>query len=546
MEALAESDAKGLVFQADRLRNGIRLGTYLVLALGLIVGVMVWLARNGGGERFPPGVLGGVAGGFAATAVMRANRYGKLKLILEKDRLVIIDSFSKKSASQSMVAYKDMESVVAVPGKGVGLRLLRPLAWLHSFNNQGQGLKLWTLQRDANLKSKGVDLWFPNYALAPEPDRFAQLLKQRIPVAASTTIADIDLDQVLAPAGPAAPGAVCAACKTPITGDYWELNKSLRCGPCMEKARRWRESGNRWMRGIRALLWGGLGAAAGGAIFAWIAIATGYELGLISLVAGFLCGAGVKKGSGGRGGWVYQTLAVVLAYTGITLGYGAVVGHAFFTKGPAAQAPANQAAAGSPPASGAALDRARPLTATSNLGQALDHSKLLTATALVGQTLNHSALLTATAVVGQEPLGADAMTVQSAPAPAPKLPLNGVPPRLEDADGERFQDHPAGAAPSPSPQAWSQSAAQSGTARGAHGPWFMELMQQAAENSNPMVRILIGLAALLAISLALPFLIAFKSPITLAIIAIALYQAWVINKRRPFDVKGPFTAPARP
>jgi len=74
----------------------------------------------------------------------------------------------------------------------------------------------------------------------------------------------------------------------------------------------------------------------------------------------------------------------------------------------------------------------------------------------------------------------------------------------------------------------------------------MELMQQAAENSNPMVRILIGLAALLAISLALPFLIAFKSPITLAIIAIALYQAWVINKRRPFDVKGPFTAPALP
>ncbi|HEX2223383.1 MAG TPA: hypothetical protein VHN15_04160, partial [Thermoanaerobaculia bacterium] len=48
---------------------------------------------------------------------------------------------------------------------------------------------------------------------------------------------------------------------------------------------------------------------------------TGYEVGLISILVGFLVGAGVKKGSGGYGGWKYQTLAVALTYVAICCTY---------------------------------------------------------------------------------------------------------------------------------------------------------------------------------------------------------------------------------
>ena len=44
---------------------------------------------------------------------------------------------------------------------------------------------------------------------------------------------------------------------------------------------------------------------------------TGYNIGLVAVLVGFMVGGAVRKGTGNRGGLFYQMLAVFLAYTAI-------------------------------------------------------------------------------------------------------------------------------------------------------------------------------------------------------------------------------------
>jgi hypothetical protein len=69
------------------------------------------------------------------------------------------------------------------------------------------------------------------------------------------------------------------------------------------------------------LLYGGLAAAAGTVVWSLIISLTGYELGLIAIAVGIAVGVAVRKGSRGRGGWKYQSLAMVLTYVSITTSY---------------------------------------------------------------------------------------------------------------------------------------------------------------------------------------------------------------------------------
>ena len=52
-----------------------------------------------------------------------------------------------------------------------------------------------------------------------------------------------------------------------------------------------------------------------------MAKATGYEIGLVAIVVGLLVGGAVRKGSGARGGWFYQLMAVALTYAAISGSY---------------------------------------------------------------------------------------------------------------------------------------------------------------------------------------------------------------------------------
>ena len=66
----------------------------------------------------------------------------------------------------------------------------------------------------------------------------------------------------------------------------------------------------------------GLGAAiAGCALYAVVAIVTGLELSLISIVIGYMVGKAIRHASGGLGGRPQQILAVLLTYFAITTSY---------------------------------------------------------------------------------------------------------------------------------------------------------------------------------------------------------------------------------
>jgi len=112
----------------------------------------------------------------------------------------------------------------------------------------------------------------------------------------------------------------CARCHTGITKAYYEVNGHVVCAGC-KSALECAPPGSGTSRMLRAALFG-LGAAIVGAgIYYAILVATGYELGLVAIVVGWMVGMAVHKGSYGAGGWAYQTLAVGLTYLAIVSTY---------------------------------------------------------------------------------------------------------------------------------------------------------------------------------------------------------------------------------
>ena len=69
----------------------------------------------------------------------------------------------------------------------------------------------------------------------------------------------------------------------------------------------------------RGVLFGIGGALVGLTIYAAVAIATGYILGLVSLAVGYIVARAILMGSSGRTGRRYQIAAAVLAYAAVSL-----------------------------------------------------------------------------------------------------------------------------------------------------------------------------------------------------------------------------------
>lgn len=124
------------------------------------------------------------------------------------------------------------------------------------------------------------------------------------------------------------PGRSCARCATPIADAYFEVDGAVTCSSCataLGVASDGRvsapSSAGRGRRVMRALLFGGLGAVAGAAVWMAVTHVTGFAIGFVAIFVGILVGYGVKKGSDGRGGWLYQTMAVVLTYVAVVTTY---------------------------------------------------------------------------------------------------------------------------------------------------------------------------------------------------------------------------------
>ena len=110
----------------------------------------------------------------------------------------------------------------------------------------------------------------------------------------------------------------CAACKQNIIREYYEVAGQVICAGCRDRVAGTLPDK---LVFLRALLYGGLAAAAGTLVWSLIIYLTNYELGLIAIVVGVGVGIAVRKGSRGRGGWKYQTLAMALTYISITTSY---------------------------------------------------------------------------------------------------------------------------------------------------------------------------------------------------------------------------------
>jgi hypothetical protein len=118
-------------------------------------------------------------------------------------------------------------------------------------------------------------------------------------------------------ASPAA-ARTCVVCKAPITETYFEAGGHVLCPTCA--ARYGAEQPTPALIG-RAALWGAGVAAAGTIVWYLIAKYAHLELAIIAIAIGYFVGKYVRRGAGGRGGGVFQGLAMALTYLSITSSY---------------------------------------------------------------------------------------------------------------------------------------------------------------------------------------------------------------------------------
>ena len=93
------------------------------------------------------------------------------------------------------------------------------------------------------------------------------------------------------------------------------------CGRCRAKYETDINGGTGAHRFARAILFGGLAALAGAAIYYAILATTGYSIGIIAIFVGYLVGRAVHTGSRGKGGRKYQLLAAFLTYFAMSSTY---------------------------------------------------------------------------------------------------------------------------------------------------------------------------------------------------------------------------------
>jgi hypothetical protein len=115
--------------------------------------------------------------------------------------------------------------------------------------------------------------------------------------------------------------STCSACQRAIPETYFEAAGRIFCEPCRDAVMASLRGGSGAARLLKALVFG-VGAAAVSAVV-WYGIVklTGYELGIIAVAVGFAVGGAVRAGADQRGGWAYQTIAVVLTYLAIAASY---------------------------------------------------------------------------------------------------------------------------------------------------------------------------------------------------------------------------------
>lgn len=157
-----------------------------------------------------------------------------------------------------------------------------------------------------------------------EPPITLGLTSKPIPVAPTSDAVlrpeELQFDHAIPLGSPSGEVVSCVACKSAISGQYFQAQGQTVCPACAQKI----ESGQRAPPAIslmRAVVYGAAAAFAGFLLYAFVAIAFDLQIGFISILVGLWVGKAVRKGSDGRGGRPQQILAVALTYFAITTSY---------------------------------------------------------------------------------------------------------------------------------------------------------------------------------------------------------------------------------
>jgi hypothetical protein len=109
----------------------------------------------------------------------------------------------------------------------------------------------------------------------------------------------------------------CRGCGRTIRGVYYEAGGQMLCDDCRVNVESFQAS-RPGAAGVVKAVGAGIGAGlAGWLLYYAVLRLSGYEFGLIAIVVGYVVGRAVRWGSGGRGGWVFQTIAVIITYVSI-------------------------------------------------------------------------------------------------------------------------------------------------------------------------------------------------------------------------------------
>ena len=280
-------------------------------------------------------------------------------------------------------------------------------------------------------------------------------------------------------ASEAATTTTCAACGRPIDSIYFEANGQIVCEQCRDSIRSAGAAGSAPARFLRASTFGAVAGAAGFAIYYAVMKFAHMEIGLISILVGFMVGSAVRAGSRNKGGAGYQLLAVFLAYTAIGASYSAAIIPDMLKERQNRQNPPIAAAPHNQPAN--ALNKTLPANPNK---VAENHPK-------------------------------DAETAD------PKAVV------MNDPKADPADDPDPDAEPAPKTQ--------------AAGDHQNVDMNRKADVKNLPARAPAVLAGLLMMSVyVLPILVGIQQPIGLLIIAFALWEAWKLNVRPRLEMRGPF------
>jgi hypothetical protein len=109
-------------------------------------------------------------------------------------------------------------------------------------------------------------------------------------------------------------GPFCRKCRLPLQDEYYDVGGNVICPACLAESERPRA---RFLRALRAFLYGSFAAGVGAAIYRMVMFGTGWNFAIVAIVVGYVVGGAVMTGSGDRGGRFYQFLAVFLTYSAL-------------------------------------------------------------------------------------------------------------------------------------------------------------------------------------------------------------------------------------